>query len=64
VSKGYEAWRHKKIVSFKKCIYVLAHEVTILSELEGVDIVGGAMSKMAINKSRTWSGKNLNGSYK
>lgn len=64
VAKGYESWRHKKISEFKKYLYKLAHEVVELSRFEGVEIVEGAMKKMEINRSREWTGKKLNGSYK
>jgi hypothetical protein len=64
VAKGYESWRHKKIPTFKRYLYKLANEVVKLSKLEGVEIVAGATNKMEINRSREWSGKRLNGSYK
>lgn len=60
VAKGFEYYRKKKIGLFKKYLYVLAHEVVILSESERVDIEKGAIEKMKINKPRVWSKKDIN----
>jgi hypothetical protein len=60
VSTGYESYRHKKIDSFQQSLYLLAREVVTLSQSEGVEIEKGVMDKIDINRSRLWSGKEIN----
>ena len=63
VTAGYENFRHKNIDEFLKCLNIIAREIVILSELEGVDIVEGFMNKININKDRVWDRSKLNGHY-
>jgi len=62
-AKGYEAYRHKEIASFKRYLKLIAYETIKMSEADRVDIEKGAMAKMKINIPRVWSKKSLNGSY-
>jgi NTP pyrophosphatase (non-canonical NTP hydrolase) len=63
VSRGYEAYRHKKITLFKKYLYEIAHETVLLAGSMNIDIESAVIKKLEINKARSWSRKGLNGKY-
>lgn len=63
VSKGYDYYRHKNTRLFKKYLYLIAHEIVLLSQTEDVDIEQGTLAKIDINKDRIWSRLGLNGNY-
>ena len=62
-SAAYDDYRHKIYAGFLKNLFELAREMIEMGRILDVDLESAVKKKLEINKSRSWSGKDLQGTY-